>query len=132
MLIEDQGGGFDSNTSTPGNGLRNMADRAHEIGADYQFDAQNGRGRANPSASACRPLCFMPIELHGPLRAVTINARGILMLMAKPKTDRKIRLYLVDDHRVVRAGIRSILRGLSPDAGDGRGGGRHHSPAGGS
>jgi len=45
MTIEDDGHGFDADRPSPGGyGLRNMADRARDIGADYRIEAGPGKG----------------------------------------------------------------------------------------
>lgn len=46
MTITDNGKGFDHATVTPGNGLRNMASRAEEMGATLHIEAIPGSGTA--------------------------------------------------------------------------------------
>jgi signal transduction histidine kinase len=44
MLIRDNGKGFDTSQSTNGNGLRNMKNRAEEMGAHLMIDSAFGKG----------------------------------------------------------------------------------------
>jgi signal transduction histidine kinase len=44
MTIKDDGKGFNTAGSTNGNGLKNMKQRAKEIGADFTIDSQPGNG----------------------------------------------------------------------------------------
>ena len=44
MLIRDNGKGFDINRESQGNGLRNMKNRAEEIGAKFLIESEPGKG----------------------------------------------------------------------------------------
>jgi signal transduction histidine kinase len=44
MVVEDDGCGFDVDTAHRGHGLRNVVDRAEEIGAEIHLDSAPGRG----------------------------------------------------------------------------------------
>jgi len=44
MIIKDDGKGFNTESSTAGNGLKNMKQRAKEIGAEFMIDSRPGNG----------------------------------------------------------------------------------------
>jgi signal transduction histidine kinase len=44
LLIRDNGKGFDITQETVGNGLKNMKNRAMEMGATFLIESEPGRG----------------------------------------------------------------------------------------
>lgn len=54
MTIEDNGRGFDPDSSFPGLGLRTMHERAAAAGGSLQIDLAPGAGTRVPPIACCR------------------------------------------------------------------------------
>ena len=96
LEIDDDGRGFDTETTSWGMGLRNLRERAESLGGVLEVESTPGRRDDGPSdapglSSGARPGSGLPS-----------------FAMTEPKRP-PLRVMLVDDHEVVRDGIRAML-----------------------
>ena len=86
LSVIDNGAGFDAGTTAGAekHGLRNIRDRARAMGATFSIDSKRGAGTR------------ITVELPA--------ARGRAVM-----SDRSVAILLVDDHEVVRMGLRTLL-----------------------
>jgi signal transduction histidine kinase len=107
VRISDDGAGFecagDSGQAMPGLGLATIRERAQALGGDLEIDSRPREGT--------RVTLRVPIrdprvdEAREEVQAATKTEEG-------PRCDpgaKKIRIAIVDDHRVVREGLASLL-----------------------
>jgi DNA-binding NarL/FixJ family response regulator/signal transduction histidine kinase len=95
LEIDDDGRGFDVETTSWGMGLRNLRERVESLGGVLVVESTAGKGRRSGRRSRREP----------DQRARLL---GYHRRMAGPKRH-PLRVMLVDDHEVVRDGIRAML-----------------------
>ena len=110
IVIADQGSGFDveSLAARPAGvhfGLFSIRERMEAMGGSFQLDSAPDRGT---TVTLTLPLSTD----EEPARAQTgMNSRGQLHLAPVPKAFGVHRVLLVDDHVIIRQGLRTILEG---------------------
>ncbi len=110
ISVEDEGNGFnpDSIRSAPtrqgGFGLFNILERIDFLGGDVDIDSEIGKGT--------KVTLYMPLDEEDKVAAAveqTKEAEQIREIRRKREDDRRIKVLLVDDHQMVREGLRKII-----------------------
>jgi len=110
IVIADQGSGFDvellaARSAGVHFGLFSIRERMEAMGGSFQLDSAPGRG-----TTITLTLPLSPDE--EPARAQTaMNSRDRLHVASIPKVSGVHRVMLVDDHVIIRQGLRTILEG---------------------
>jgi signal transduction histidine kinase len=110
IVIADQGSGFDveSLAARPAGvhfGLFSIRERMEAMGGSFQLDSAPGRGT---TITLTLPLSTD----EEPAQAQTaMNSRDRLHVEPVPKVSGVHRVLLVDDHVIIRQGLRTILEG---------------------
>jgi DNA-binding NarL/FixJ family response regulator/signal transduction histidine kinase len=99
LIVADQGAGFapkaaahDRTAGPSGLGMRMMTERAALIHADLQFESAPGRGTQ----------VVLRVPLYAPVEPAAVQ-------QAEPIDMSRLRILLVDDHPLFRAGMRNLL-----------------------
>ena len=110
MVIADHGSGFDveSLAARPAGGhfgLFSIRERMEAMGGSFQLDSAPGQGTT--------VTLTLPLSTDGDsARAqTTMNSRDQLPVPPVPKVSGVHRVLLVDDHVIIRQGLRTILEG---------------------
>ena len=116
LSVSDQGKGFDpgildSLTRESGIGLLSLRERATAIGGNLDIESAPGRGsRFTITAPISLDIIIEPEKLVQD----TVSPSGLLEKKAVDADSEVIRVLLVDDHKVMRQGLVSIIAAL-PD-----------------
>ncbi len=106
LTVRDNGKGFDPSNGSSGFGIRGMENRAHSISADLEISSAPDQ-RHSSAKTGCR---YHLRSSMLPGRVLPGNGSGDEDVMESQTVSSAIRLLIVDDHPVVRAGLMSMLR----------------------
>lgn len=112
VTVEDKGAGFDAANhrfdpdTRGGFGLFNVRERLGAMGGGLEIASAPGRGT---TATVTAPLATpveRPADPHAAAPAARVPAKG----RGPEAGDAKVRVLLVDDHEIVREGLRSVIQ----------------------
>ena len=109
IVVEDSGTGFNSEDSVShsrGLGLFGIQQRITYVGGKFEIESAPGRG------TRVTLLAPPSVESSESAASSLVSAQGIAALkLDEPAwTEKRIRVLLVDDHRIVRQGLSSLLK----------------------
>lgn len=123
LLIEDDGIGFDASARPApgpegGYGLFGMSERARLLGGEVRIESTPGWGTSIRATLPYRPASLLsnratdpslPLPLREPRTSLVQETSTPSPLRADASTGGRIRVLVVDDHAVVRHGVRAVL-----------------------
>lgn len=111
ICVEDEGVGFDVTERTDGEdsrgkfGLLSIRERMETLGGECEVSAALGAGTV--------AILRLPLSGNTTASPISLPARPSHTLVASKDPARRVRIVLVDDHAMVRQGLRSILDGYA-------------------